>query len=112
MRKYRNKPTVIDGIRFASRAEGRRYTELKLLERAGVITGLKLQPRFQLLDAYRNGAGKRIRGITYTADFEYIEDGKRIIEDVKSRATKTQAYGLRKKLFEKRHHPLTITEIY
>lgn len=111
MRKYRNEPRTIDGIRFDSKAEARRYAELKLLERAGAITELRLQPRYTLLDKYTNGKGKRIRAITYTADFEYREKGKTIVEDVKSPASKTQAYQLRKKLFEKRHHPLTIREV-
>jgi len=46
--KYHNQPVTIDGIRFASKREGKRYSELKLLEQAGSITDLKLQPRFPI----------------------------------------------------------------
>ncbi len=111
MRKYRNRPTMLDGIRFDSKAEARRYAELKLLERAGVISGLRLQPRYTILDKYTNGARQRIRAITYVADFEYKEAGKTVVEDVKSPASRTQAYRLKKKMFEKRYYPQTITEV-
>lgn len=111
MRKYRNRPTMLDGIRFDSKAEARRYAELKLLERAGVITDLKLQPRYTLLDKYTNGTRQRIRAVTYVADFEYKEADKTVVEDVKSPASRTQAYKLKKKLFEKRYYPQTITEV-
>lgn len=111
MRKYRNVPTEVDGIRFASKAEAARYGELKLLEKAGEIRGLKLQPRFIVVDGYNNGEGKRIRPASYIADFQYIEDGKTIVEDVKSPASKTPLYLLKKKLFEQRYHPLVIREI-
>ncbi len=44
MTKYRAQPTIVDGIRFHSKGEARRYQELRLLERAGEITNLELQP--------------------------------------------------------------------
>ena len=46
MNKYRNKKTVIDGIRFDSKREAERYSELKLMEKANMISGLQLQPVF------------------------------------------------------------------
>lgn len=46
--KYRAKPTVVDGFRFASQAEARRYKELLLLGQAGQVRNLELQPRFDL----------------------------------------------------------------
>ena len=48
MNKYRNKSCVIDGHRFASLAEGRRYGELKLLLKAGMIARMVLQPRYNI----------------------------------------------------------------
>ena len=46
--KYGNKKTIVDDIEFDSIAEARRYRELKLLEAAGEIEGLVLQPPFPL----------------------------------------------------------------
>ena len=91
--KYRAKPVTIDGIRFASHGEARRYCELQLLERAGHITGLRPHPRYDLI----------INGVkvgVYTADSEYVRNGETIIEDYKSPATLTEAARLRIKIFE------------
>lgn len=46
--KYGNEPVWIDGIRFDSKAEGKRYAELKLLQAAGEIAELKFQPKFKM----------------------------------------------------------------
>ena len=64
--KFRNVFTVVDGIKFRSKSEATRYQELKLLERAGAISGLKLQVRYPL-----NVGGNHIT--TYVADFTYTE---------------------------------------
>ena len=94
--KYRNVKTTIDGIKFDSKAEARRYTELKLLEKAGEITDLKLQPRFILQHSFKH-KGKTIRAITYMADFQYSENGKEIVEDVKG--VETAVFKIKKKMF-------------
>ena len=83
MNKYRNRKTIVDGIKFDSKAEAKRYIELKLLQKNGLITNLQLQPRFELQPGYKNNKGENIRAITYKADFSYIENGKMIVEDVK-----------------------------
>lgn len=44
--KYSNKITLVDGIKFDSKAEAKRYKELKLMEQAGLIKSLVLQPKF------------------------------------------------------------------
>ena len=82
--KYGAVPTVIDGIRFASKAEARRYQELKMLEKAGEIKGLELQPKFPLM-VPECGSGFDVRIGDYIADFRYREGPKGIlkIEDVK-----------------------------
>ena len=92
--KYRAVRTVVDGITFASKAEAARYGELKLLEKAGKIIGLQLQPSFVLLA----GDGKTKVG-RYVADFGYI-DVKRgaVWEDVKG--VRTPVYRLKKKMVE------------
>jgi len=89
-RKYRNQPTTVDGIRFASKAEARRYAELRLLEKAGQITGLELQPRYQLTCRARTGRGQHKVG-EYIADFIYFEGNKVVVEDVKSPPTAKNA---------------------
>lgn len=91
--KYKNTPTIIDGIRFASKREAKRYQELKLLERAGEISFLELQPKYKL---YFQGKWM----FTYIADFTYVDERthKEVTEDAKG--IKTQVYRLKKKFIE------------
>lgn len=94
MNKYRNIPTVNSGIRFDSKAESRRYDELKLLLRAGLIRDLELQPAYPIV---LNG----VKVCVYRGDFRYydITKGKVILEDVKSEATRINStYRLKRKL--------------
>ena len=106
--KYGAKPTIVDGIRFASKAEARRYGELKLLEKAGEIEDLELQPSFslhaasttgQFREAVKAAAGTRNTLVGhYRADFGYVDYKRgRIVEDVKSPGTKTALYRWKKK---------------
>ena len=110
-RKYHNAKTIVDGIKFDSRLEAERYEQLKILERAGVIMGLKLQPSFELIPTfYKNG--KTWRKTVYKADFSYIfcEDGRMIIEDVKgSTAVITRVFRMKQKLFEYKYPDYTIS---
>lgn len=92
MRKYRNTPTVIDGIRFDSQAEGRRYQELKLLQQGRRIRDLKLQVMFALYG--KNGSAV----CRYKADFMYQEGEQIVVEDVKSKATVTRDFRIKQKL--------------
>lgn len=101
--KYRNRQTVVDGIRFDSAKEARRYGELKAAETAGLISDLELQPEFlleiggrpvlQKSRGYPNG-----RRVKYVADFRYTRDGIAVIEDVKG--MKTPLYKLKKAVVE------------
>ena len=96
--KYKAKKTVIDGITFDSKAEAKRYQELKLLERAGQIKHLSLQPRFTLQEGFVNvHTGKKERMIEYVADFMYLENNVIIVEDCKG--FKTADYKIKRKLF-------------
>lgn len=72
MNKYRNKKTQIGMYVFDSIAESKRYKELVLLERAGEIKELKLQPKFLLQEGFKKNR-KTYRKIEYIADFMYIE---------------------------------------
>jgi hypothetical protein len=84
--KYRNVPTVVDGVRFASKAEAKCDAELQLLERAGEIRNLRRQPRFPLVV-------KGTTVCTYVGDWEYVEKGKpdypstHVVEDRKGALT-------------------------
>lgn len=113
--KYRNIPderAADDGtsIKFKSKAEARRYDDLMILYRAGQIHELKLQPQFTLQEAYTLPNGKRIRAIRYDADFSYNTGSGLVVEDVKSKATKTRVYAMKKKLMQEKFG-ITITEI-
>ncbi len=107
--KYSNIQTQIDGIKFDSRKEAKRYMELSLMLKAGIIKDLQLQPRFVILDGYTKGS-RKVKAIEYVADFKYWDNEKQqwIIEDVKG--LKTQVYQLKKKMFEARYTEM-ITEV-
>lgn len=109
--KYKNKKTIIDGTTFDSKKEAQRYVQLKLLERAGLIKELELQKKFELQPSYINNEGKKIRKITYVADFFYydIKKQKYIIEDTKG--FRTEVYKIKKKIFEFQYPNLTIKEL-
>lgn len=98
--KYNAIKTEVDGIKFDSKAEAEYYANLKLLERAGIIHDLKLQPRFLLQDGFTYH-GHKERKIEYVADFEYTMNGERIVVDVKG--LKTQVYRIKRKLFLKQY---------
>ena len=66
-RKYHNTKTVADSIKFDSKLEAERYAQLKILERAGVIRALELQPSFELLPSFRKN-GKTWRKTVYKAE--------------------------------------------
>ena len=125
--KYHNKPTervTASGavLRFDSQKEARRYDELSALERAGEIRELRMQVDFTLQEAYTDGEGRRVRAIRYRADFTYRRkprwptqpmdpgefadkmewDWPLVVEDVKSRATKTKTYAMKRKLMKER----------
>lgn len=89
---------TLDGHRFDSQREAKRYEELKQREAAGKIAQLELQPRFELQPAFRY-RGEAVRKIEYVADFRYLdyERGGLVVEDVKG--MKTDVYRLKRKLF-------------
>ena len=125
VQKYHNDPTRVSGIRFDSKKEADRYMQLMDAVREGVIYDLRLQRNYTLQEAYTTAEGERIRAIVYQADFTYrirwpwhaiptgcseIDlaywarkaasegDGAEVIEDVKSKATRTRAYINKQKM--------------
>lgn len=94
--KYGNRMVTRGGEKFDSAKEARRYGELVLLERAGQISSLERQVRFELIPSqYRDGRCVE-RAAHYIADFVYMEDGKKVVEDTKGFRTKD--YILKRKL--------------
>ncbi len=106
--KYHALKLTIDGVTFDSRREARRYSELKLLAKAGEITGLCRQQKFVLIPAQREPdtigprGGKHKgqlleRECAYIADFVYIDrDGNLVVEDTKG--VRTPEYVIKRKL--------------
>ncbi len=115
--KYGSRKVTIDGITFDSIREGNRYKELKLLERAGVITGLQRQVKYVLIpeqrefcnEIYTKGKNKGCfkpgklleKECSYIADFVYVQDGAIIVEDAKG--VRTDVYRIKRKLMLKEH---------
>ena len=98
--KYGAQKITVDGVSYDSKAEYRRYCELKLMERCGDIRDLKRQVRFELVPAqYDKDTGKKLESpITYVADFVYrkTDTNERVIEDVKGH--RTREYIMKRKL--------------
>lgn len=94
--KYHSKKITIDGIIFDSQREAKRYRELVLLERAGLIQNLQMQVKFELIPSQRIDGKVVERACHYIADFVYQQDGKTIVEDTKG--FKTKDYIIKRKL--------------
>jgi hypothetical protein len=90
--KYHNKATkTFDGNVHDSRKEATRWSELLILERAGLISDLKRQVKYELIPK-QDGE----RAVYYIADFVYMENGAKVVEDVKG--CRTEVYKLKKKM--------------
>ena len=102
MSKYHNKKVNYNGITFDSIKEKNRYIELKLLEKAGLIKDLKLQYEFELQPAFTL-KNKKIRKISYIADFYYFDNKENdyVVEDTKG--MRTEVYKIKKKMFQYRY---------
>lgn len=97
--KYRNQITEVDGRKFHSKKEAKRYQELKLLERGGLITNLQCQPRFEIvIDAKQVRYAESKRPMFYVADFSYFDKQNFVVEDVKG--MKTPDYKIKRALVE------------
>lgn len=102
--KYRNVRCELDGERFDSKKEMRRYSELLLLQKAGEIRGLTRQFSYLL-------QVNSVLCAMYRSDFVYFERQRKIadtwcwiVEDVKSPITrKNPVYVLKRKLMKAIH---------
>ena len=104
--KFNAQKTELDGIVFDSGKEAQEYARLKLLEQAGAISNLTLQPEFVLEEPFTDNEGRKHRGESYVADFMYQEDGQTIVVDTKGFFTahyKSKAKRFRAKYSEYRY---------
>lgn len=97
MNKYHAKKTSIDGIVFDSKKEAEYYSLLRVQERLGKISGLKLQQKYQVIKPAVDHNGKKLPAIYYIADFVYWDNEAKLhVVDVKG--FKTPVYKLKKRL--------------
>ena len=102
MTKYNNTKVRVDGRLFDSKREAERYKELRLLERGGLITDLRLQVPFELIPKQPGE-----RAVKYVADFVYTENGRMVVEDVKG--YRTDVYRLKRRMMQAKYG-ITIQE--
>lgn len=99
--KFNAQKTELQGVKFDSKKEARRFQELMLWQKAGEITDLRLQVNFTLIEGFTTTEGQRIKPLVYKADFTYTLHGCRIVEDVKSEATrKNRVYINKRKMMQ------------
>lgn len=104
--KYNAKKTIIGDIKFDSKKEAFRFTELQLLEQAGEISDLQRQAKVELMGQLGPVKTRTGRKMKLTFDFSYTENGEHIFEDVKGMRTRdfdvrvavAQAMGLNIKI--------------
>ena len=101
-------PKTGDVIAFDSHREANRYDELCWMVKAGKISDLRRQVRYELLPSQKRADGKTERAVYYIADFVYNEHGVTIVEDAKG--AKTPDYILKRKLLLW-VHGITIREV-
>lgn len=131
--KYHNVKVELGANKFDSKKEYRRFLQLQEAVRCGLIEDLRLQVDFTLQEAYTTPEGQRIKAIRYRADFTYkirqanygmairvgFEDldywrevaqqkgvGAQVVEDVKSKATKTPEYRIKRKLMAEKGYQI------
>ena len=89
--------------------EAKRYAELRLMERAGLISDLQRQVPFSLIPNLKDDSGKVIeRAVKYVADFCYIQDGVAVVEDVKGLRTREYVFKRKMMLY---FHGIRVKEI-
>ena len=92
--KYNAVKTEVDGITFDSKAEARRFGELKIMKQSGAIRWFNRQPSFLLPG-----------GIRYRPDFIVCgQDGRIWVEDVKGMST--PVFRMKQKLWQETYPDL------
>lgn len=96
--KYKNEPIKYDGHKFDSKKEAEYYLILKDREKKGEIRYLKLQYPIEIQPAFTDRQGKKIRAITYKADFYFYDRIRKSWRIIDVKGFKTDVYKLKKKL--------------
>lgn len=107
--KYNNRKVTRFGITFDSIAEANRYLVLRELFQDGEIGDLNVHTKWEILPAFVDCHGKRVRPVYYVDDFDYVRDGHRVVEDVKGH--KTAVYVIKSKMFRKRYPDVLFLEV-
>lgn len=89
-------PVTEGGLKFDSRGEYARWVDLRMMEKAGLITDLRLHPRYKL-----TAHGSHICDMI--PDYQYRENGRLVVEDHKQPATITPEFKLKAKLLLAEH---------
>lgn len=117
-RYYHTKKVEFEGIVFDSAPERDCYRILREAEKRGLISNLKLKEVFTLLPRQTERVVHHLKTkdkvvdefrehpLTYEADFTYIQDGKRIILDVKGDWL-TEDYRIKRKVARWVGYPIT-----
>ena len=108
--------TMPDGtlMHFDSKREARRYMDLWLMQRAGEISGLRTQVKYELIPKQVHKDGTKEKGIDYVADFVYEQGGETVVEDSKGfRDTSSASYRLfvMKRKMMLYFHGITVREV-
>lgn len=110
--KYKNRKIENEDGKFDSAKEYRRFKELQILQRAGVISGLTCQATYVLAESVKfSGEAIAKPALRYVADFQYVENGKLVVEDVKSKITKENPVFRIKKHLMMSVHGIEIVEV-
>lgn len=102
--KYNARKVTRFGMLFDSQLEADRYVFLRAAQDGGIISGLKTQIPYEVFESFRYRDGKKIRAIKYIVDFEYIINGKMVVEDAKG--YQTEVNKIKVKLFKRKYPDL------
>lgn len=106
--KYHAQKVEVDGKKFDSKHESKDYLKLKSMEDSGIISNLQTQVSFELQPKYTTKDGRKVRSISYIADFVYERDGQTYVQD--SKGFRTKEYALKRKMFEYRYQDIIFVE--
>ena len=109
--KYGARKVRLDGHWFDSKREAKYYRLYKHMLECGEIEELKLQPKFELQEHFRDSEGHMERAITYKADFSFCyPDGQKVVVEVKG--FRTRDYLIRRKLFKYKYRDILFLEVH
>lgn len=111
--KYKNEDDfrIINNVKhkFDSKREARCFDDLFRQLKLGMISQLKLQPKYLLIPTL-NWNETTLRKISYIADFEYLDkNGNKIAVDAKG--FQTDVYKLKKRLFIQNYPDYKLVEV-